>query len=68
MPKLGEMMAKKLALNEKNKNGPRWLRWQNVQNPIGTSFDPCLEAMRSAEVLTNSLQVKFYDFCLDLLV
>ncbi|GMN19132.1 hypothetical protein TIFTF001_048582, partial [Ficus carica] len=26
MPKLGEMMAKKLALNEKNKNGPRWLR------------------------------------------
>ncbi|GMN51340.1 hypothetical protein TIFTF001_020493 [Ficus carica] len=49
MPKLCEMMAKKLALNEKNKNGPRWLRWQNVQNPIGTSFDPCLEAMRSAD-------------------
>ncbi|GMN47801.1 hypothetical protein TIFTF001_016973 [Ficus carica] len=43
------MMAKKLALNEKNKNGSRWLHWQNVQNPIGTSFDPCLEAMRTAE-------------------
>ncbi|GMN20139.1 hypothetical protein TIFTF001_050006 [Ficus carica] len=68
MPKLCEMMAKKLALNEKNKNGPWWLCWQNVQNPIGTSFDPCLEAMRSAEILTNSLQVKFYDFRLDLLV
>ncbi|GMN60361.1 hypothetical protein TIFTF001_029459 [Ficus carica] len=40
------MMAKKLALNEKNKNGPRWFRWQNVHNPIGTSFDPCLKAMR----------------------
>ncbi|GMN54912.1 hypothetical protein TIFTF001_024019 [Ficus carica] len=49
MPKLGEMMAKKLALNEKNKNGPRWLRWQNVQKPIVVSFDRCLEAMRSAE-------------------
>ncbi|GMN46341.1 hypothetical protein TIFTF001_015531 [Ficus carica] len=41
------MMANKLDLNEKNKNGTRWLRWQNVQNPIGISFDPCLEAMRS---------------------
>ncbi|GMN53204.1 hypothetical protein TIFTF001_022337 [Ficus carica] len=49
MQKLCEMMAKKLALNEKNKNWSRWLHWQNVQNPIGTSFDPCLEAMRSTE-------------------
>ncbi|GMN48454.1 hypothetical protein TIFTF001_017625 [Ficus carica] len=49
MPKLGEMMANKLALNEKNKNGSRCLRWQNVKNPIGTSFDRCLEAIRSPE-------------------
>ncbi|GMN20914.1 hypothetical protein TIFTF001_045402 [Ficus carica] len=28
MLKLCEMMAKKLALNEKNKNGPRWFRWR----------------------------------------
>ncbi|GMN58449.1 hypothetical protein TIFTF001_027543 [Ficus carica] len=49
MPKLGEMMANKLALNEKNKNGSRCLRWQNVKNPIGTSFDRCLETMRSPE-------------------
>ena len=50
MPKLGEMMAEKLALNKKNRNGPRWLRWQNVQKPIGVSFNRCLEAMTSAEV------------------
>ncbi|GMN45079.1 hypothetical protein TIFTF001_014264 [Ficus carica] len=50
MPTLCEMMAKKLTLNKKNKNRPPWLRWQNVQNPIGISFDPCLEAMRSAEL------------------
>ncbi|GMN53234.1 hypothetical protein TIFTF001_022375 [Ficus carica] len=49
MPKLGEMLANKLALNEKNKNGPRCLRWQIVKNPIGTSFERCLEAMRYPE-------------------
>ena len=46
MPKFGEMLANKLALNEKNKNGPRCLRWQIVKNPSGTSFERCLEAMR----------------------
>ncbi|GMN58019.1 hypothetical protein TIFTF001_027110 [Ficus carica] len=54
MPKLCEMMAKKLTLNKKNKNGSRWFHWQNVQNPIGTSFDPCLEAMRFAEFTIRS--------------
>ncbi|GMN54594.1 hypothetical protein TIFTF001_023728 [Ficus carica] len=49
MPKLGEMLANKLALNEKNKNGSRCLRWQIVKNPIGTSFERCLEAMRYPE-------------------
>ncbi|GMN31830.1 hypothetical protein TIFTF001_049722 [Ficus carica] len=49
MPKLGEMLANKLALNEKNKNGPRCLRWQIVKNPIGSSFERCLEAMRYPE-------------------
>ncbi|GMN47877.1 hypothetical protein TIFTF001_017055 [Ficus carica] len=49
MLKLCEMMAKKLTLIKKNKYGPWWLRWHNVQNPIGTSFDPCLKTMRSAE-------------------
>ena len=60
MPKLGEMLANKLALNEKNKNGPRCLRWQIVKNPIGTSFERCLEAMRYPEVLTNSLNCLFF--------
>ena len=65
MPKLCKMIAKKLTLNKKNKKGPLWLRWQNVQNSIDTAFDPCLEAVRFAEVLINSLQVKFYGFYLD---